>query len=70
MVAFFKEGNAMWVDLSVFRDRLFDLDLFLSLWTRSCAVCAVDNVERRKFLLKTFLLNHVSFEVAVLRLLG
>jgi hypothetical protein len=70
VVAFFKEGNAIWVDLSVFRERLFDLDLFLSLWTRSCTVCAVDNVECRKFLLKTFLLNHVSFEAAVFMLAG
>lgn len=70
VVAFFKEGNAIWLDLSVLREMFFDLCLFLSLLTRSCVLCAVAYVEHRKFLLKTFLLNHVSFEVAVLVLAG
>jgi hypothetical protein len=58
------------LDLSVFREMFFDLYLFLSLLTRSCVVCAVDYVEHRKFLLKTFLLNDVSFEFAVFVLAG
>lgn len=58
------------LDLLVFREMFFVLYLFLSLLTRSCVVCAVDYVEHRKFLLKTFLLNDVSFEFSVFVLSG